>query len=122
MLLVTLGYSMLASSFIFMVAPLTPLIFGAEYEEASSYLQLFAIWPIFFSVRQILTSWLTAQNKQKIRVKIELLGFLIILVLNIVLIPIWGAKISILILIVVDLMISLFIYYHIQSIQHNHLT
>ena len=90
--LTTLGYAALASLGMLFTAPFLPWVFGAGYEESLHYLQLMALWPIIFGLRQVLAARLTAQEKQRWRSWIETVGLLLIAMLSLALLPQFGAK------------------------------
>ena len=78
------------------------------------YLQLFAVWPMLFGLRQVLAARLTAQKRQRWRSWVEAMGLVLVAVLNFVLLPQFGAEAAIIALLVtevfVTLVMSLFIY------------
>ena len=115
--LTTLGYAALASLGMLFTAPFLPWVFGAGYEEALHYLQLMALWPIIFGLRQVLAARLTAQEKQRWRSWIETVGLLLIAMLSLALLPQFGAKAAIFALLLTEAAVALMMY--ICSRLHN---
>lgn len=115
--LTALGYAALASLGMLLTAPFLPWVFGAGYEDSLHYLQLMALWPIIFSLRQVLAAGLTAQKKQRWRSWIETVGLLLIAILNLALLPQFGAKAAIFALLVTETAVTLMMY--ICSRQHK---
>ncbi len=115
--LTTLGYAALASLGMLFTAPFLPWVFGAGYEESLHYLQLMALWPIIFGLRQVLAARLTAQEKQRWRSWIETVGLLLIAMLSLALLPQFGAKAAIFALLLTEAAVALMMY--ICSRLHN---
>ena len=115
--LTTLGYAALASLGMLFTAPFLPWVFGAGYEESLHYLQLMALWPIIFGLRQVLAARLTAQKKQRWRSWIETVGLLLIAMLSLALLPQFGAKAAIFALLLTEAAVALMMY--ICSRLHN---
>lgn len=113
-MLVALIYGVLAGIGILVVTPFLPWVFGVGYEDSLYYLQLFAVWPMLFGLRQVLAARLTAQKRQRWRSWVEAMGLVLVAVLNFVLLPQFGAEAAIIALLVtevfVTLVMSLFIY------------
>lgn len=106
-LLTALGYGLLASLGIIIIAPLVPQLFGEDYHEATSYLLLLAPWPALFALRQCLAAKLTATGRQHIRSITEVVGLVCIAVLNLVFLPRIGVNAAAWALIVTELGMAL---------------
>ena len=116
-IVVVVIYGILAGGGILVIAPFLPWVFGEGYENSSHYLQLIALWPILFGLRQVLAAGLTAQKKQRWRSWIETVGLLLIAILNLILLPQFGAKAAIFALLVTETAVALMMY--MCSRQHN---
>lgn len=90
--LVALGYGLLASMGMLVAAPFIPYLFGLGYEESAHYLLLLAPWPALYSLRQSLATRLTTMHKQALRSTIEFLALAIVVVLNVLLLPRLGPE------------------------------
>lgn len=90
-----LTYGCAASLAAFLVAPLIPNLFGAGYAAAVKYIILFSPWPLLFALHQCAATWLTASDRQAVRVWIEGAGLLLVAALNLLLLPRMGAEASV---------------------------
>lgn len=107
MILVVLIYSIIAGIGILVIAPFLPWVFGVGYEDSLHYLQLFAVWPILFGLRQTLAARLTAQKRQHFRSWIETIGLVLIASLNFMLLPQFGAISAIIALLITEIFVTL---------------
>ncbi|ULU25063.1 lipopolysaccharide biosynthesis protein [Dyella terrae] len=80
-----LGYAVMAALLAVLVSPWMPRVFGASFEESSHYLLLLAPWTVLYALHQAAATGLTAFDRQMSRVCIEALGFVLIIVLNLLL-------------------------------------
>ena len=103
MLLVGLGYGVVAGAVILAVTPSVPRIFGLDYSLASHYLALLAAWPALFALRQSLASQLMAQHRHVVRSLVEAAALGIVVVLNLLLLPRLGPEAAILVLLVTEI-------------------
>jgi O-antigen/teichoic acid export membrane protein len=86
-------YLALAQGLVFtlLAKPIVWMLYGAEYMQTASVLQVL-VWYISFSeMGRIRNIWILSEGKQKILWKINLVGALLNIAINAVLIPIWGA-------------------------------
>ena len=65
MLITALGYGILAGLFMFLTNPLIPILFGSEYSGATETFILLAVWPFVFALRQTLSAWFTANDRDR---------------------------------------------------------
>lgn len=86
-----LGYALLATLAAMIISPWMPLVFGASFQASSHYLVLLAPWTVLYALHQAGATGLTAFNHQMSRVGIEGLGFVLVVVLNLLLYPRVGA-------------------------------
>ena len=107
MLLAAVGYGMLAGAAILVAAPFVPQVFGTDYSEATTYLQLLSPWPVLFALRQCMGAKLTAARQQFIRSIVDIIGLTLVILLNIILIPIIGINSSIFSLITTEIIITI---------------
>lgn len=86
-------YLALANSVVFTVfAPLiVDLLYGQDYHAAAPVLQILVWYRAFSFMGTIRNIWLLAEEKQKYLPGINLVGVLLNIVLNALLIPLWGA-------------------------------
>lgn len=89
-LLVALGYGLLASMAMLVAAPFVPYLFGPGYEEAGRCLLLLTPWPILFALRQCFAAQLTAQLRQAARSYVEIVGLGVVVLLNLFFLPHMG--------------------------------
>ncbi len=87
---VALGYGVLAGLAILVAAPFVPLFFGPGYEDAARCLMLLAPWPSLLALRQCLAMNMTILNRQHTRSTLEVAGFILVAVLNVLLLPRMG--------------------------------
>jgi len=73
-------------------APLLPLVFGPDFSDAVPLLYWLAPLPILIGVSQLGLNTLTASGQQRSRVKFETIALISNIALNLMLIPIHGAK------------------------------
>lgn len=106
-LLTALGYGLLASLGIIIIAPLVPQLFGEDYHEATSYLLLLAPWPALFALRQCLAAKLTSTNQQRARAFTEVIGLILIVILNSIFMIRLGVVASIYSLLSLEIIISI---------------
>ncbi len=105
-LISALGYGFLAGVVIFLTSPFIPKIFGDGFEKTTDYLQILAIWPIFFALRNFLASSLTSHLKQRSRAIIEISGLAFVCILNLIFLKEFGANFAIGILIAAEILMS----------------
>ncbi|WP_334177471.1 lipopolysaccharide biosynthesis protein [Pseudoxanthomonas sp.] len=98
-------YGLLAGMFILLSRSFIPHIFGADYGQVAGLLLLLAPWPVFFALRQCWAAKLTAMNRQATRSVLEMLGLLLVLLLNLMLLPHVGAKASVISLLITEVLV-----------------
>lgn len=78
-------------SFIVLAKVIINILYGSEYMAAVPILRIL-VWYVAFSFMGIIRNvWILAEEKQSILWKINLIGALLNVLLNAVMIPIWGA-------------------------------
>ena len=102
MLLAAVGYGMLAGAAILVAAPFVPQVFGTDYSEAITYLQLLSPWPVLFALRQCMGARLTAAGQQHARSIIDVVGLILVTTLNLILLPLTGASSSVIVLLTTE--------------------
>ncbi len=107
MLLAAVGYGMLAGAAILVAAPFIPQVFGTDYSEATTYLQLLSPWPVLFALRQCMGARLTAAGQQHARSIIDVVGFLLVVLLNLIFLPVVGANSSALSLLATEIIMTI---------------
>jgi O-antigen/teichoic acid export membrane protein len=90
--LVTLGYSLIATAVAVASAPFMPTIFGAGFTNATKYLWMLSPWIVLYGVHQCFATGLTVYDKQIARVLIEAVGMAIVVAFNILFLPPWGVN------------------------------
>ena len=95
MLFAALSYGLLAGAAILVAAPFVPQVFGADYGEATAYLQLLAPWPVLFALRQCFAARLTAFRQHSLRSITEVAGLALITILNLLFLPHAGPTVAI---------------------------
>lgn len=90
MLFAAVGYGGLAGVALMAAAPLVPQVFGADYAEAKIYLQFLIPWPMLFALRQCMGAKLIANHQKNMRSIIEIVGLILVTVLNINFLPYIG--------------------------------
>lgn len=103
-LLSGVGYGMLVSVAILLVAPWVPRIFGSDYAQATHYLALLAPWPVLFALRHGLATHLTAHDRQALRSCIEVAALGIVVALNLLLLPRVGPGAAVLALLATEVL------------------
>ncbi|PZQ33524.1 MAG: hypothetical protein DI562_01625 [Stenotrophomonas acidaminiphila] len=94
LVLVASAYGLLAGVVILLSRSFIPRLFGADYGQVADLLLLLAPWPLFCALRQCWAAKLTAMNGQATRSMLEILGFLLVVLLNLMLLPHVGAQAS----------------------------
>lgn len=117
-LLAALSYGLLAGATILAIAPFTPLIFGVDYTEAVVCLQLLALWPALFALRQCLAAKLTANRQQRARSITEVAGLALVTVLNLFFLPHRGPAAAIWALLATEIAMSLILLTVLKSAAH----
>ena len=107
MLFAAVGYGMLAGAAILVAAPFIPQVFGTDYSEATTYLQLLSPWPVLFALRQCMGARLTAAGQQHARSIIDVVGFLLVVLLNLIFLPVVGANSSALSLLATEIIMTI---------------
>ena len=69
-------------------------MFGTDYSEATTYLQLLSPWPVLFALRQCMGTKLTATGQKNARSIIDVAGLVLLTVLNLIFLPVMGASFS----------------------------
>jgi len=105
-LLVALGYGLIAGMAILVAAPFMPVLFGPEYEDSSRHLALLAPWPVLFALRQCFATQLTARLRQTARTYVEIAGLVLVVVLNWIFLPLLGVKAAALALLTSEIFVS----------------
>jgi len=105
-LLVALGYGLLASMAMLVAAPFVPYLFGPGYEEAGRCLLLLAPWPILFALRQCFAAQLTAQLRQAARSYVEIVGLGVVVLLNLFFLPSMEIKAAALALLATEVFVT----------------
>ena len=80
------------ATFIYFIAPYAPLILGEEYNEAIGLIQLAALIPIIQTMATPFADTLSGYGKQKLRVYSLIAALILNIILNIMLIPTYGAN------------------------------
>ncbi len=106
-LLVALGYGLLAGVAAWIVAPFVPLLFGSGYGDAVHCLLLLSPWPLLFAWRQCLATDLTASDRQRVRSVVEVAGFVLVMALNIILLPRLGKAAAAISLLATEVVVSM---------------
>ncbi|MBX3692103.1 oligosaccharide flippase family protein [Dokdonella sp.] len=106
MLLSGVGYGVLAGVAILLAGPWVPRLFGDDYALATRYLGLLALWPALFALRQCLATYLTAIHRQGARNCAEVLGLLIVVLLNLLLLPGMGGEAAVLALLASEVVVT----------------
>jgi len=76
---------------IYLIAPYAPLILGDEYNEAVGLIQLAALIPIIQTMATPFADTLSGYGKQNLRVYSLIAALILNIILNIILIPTYGA-------------------------------
>lgn len=105
-LLVALGYGLIAGMAIVIAAPFMPVLFGPEYEASARQLLLFSPWPVLFALRQCFAAQLTARLRQVARTYVEIAGLVLVVVLNWIFLPLLGVKAAALALLTSEIFVS----------------
>lgn len=89
--LVTYMSLMQSIAFVVLANPIVRILYGSEYLDAVPILRLL-VWYVAFSYMGVIRNiWILAEEKQSILWKINLMGALLNVLLNALLIPVWGA-------------------------------
>ena len=89
--LVTYMSVMQSIAFVVLANPIIRILYGSEYLDAVPILRLL-VWYVAFSYMGVIRNiWILAEEKQSILWKINLMGALLNVLLNALLIPVWGA-------------------------------
>jgi len=83
----TIGYGLLATLFLFFLAPIVPYFLGHEYAEASTILRWLAPVLVLQGIYYPLADALTGLRQQSLRTKIQIAVLLLNIILNLILIP-----------------------------------
>lgn len=105
-----MGYGLLAGPAILLAAPWLPRVFGADYAPASYYLGLLAAWPVLYAMRHCLAANMTANNRQTMRSRVEIIGLSVVVLLNFTLLPRIGAVASIVALLTAEVLVVVIIW------------
>ena len=116
-----LAYGLLAGIAMLIAAPLMPLVFGKEYEDTSQILAWLSPWPILFSIRQLLATYLTACGQQHARAVIDFTGIVTAVFFNIFFLPKMGELGAVVSLLITELIVSFALFCTMQIIQRNKL-
>lgn len=78
-------------AYILLAKPLVWILYGSEYMQAAPILRIL-VWYIAFSQMGVIRNiWILAEGKQRYLWRINLTGALVNILINALLIPIWGA-------------------------------
>jgi O-antigen/teichoic acid export membrane protein len=102
----TVLYGVLVCVGVLLVAPLLPKVFGSDFYSAVSLLMLFSVWPLFYAIRNIAATALTGIGLQRVRIFAELIGLILIIVLNLTLLPQLGARAAVYSLLVSEIFVG----------------
>lgn len=78
-------------AFTLLAKPIIKILYGAEYLQAIPVLQMLVWYLSFSQMGRIRNIWILAEEKQKLLWKINLTGALMNILINALLIPVWGA-------------------------------
>lgn len=118
MLIAAISYSILAGLCCVFIAPLMPELFGFNYKQSTDYVLLLSPWPFLYALRQCLATKMTAMNQQSFRSATDILGFFIIVGLNIALLPIKGVHAAIISLLLTELITTALLFFR-SKINHS---
>ena len=96
------GYSILGMACAMLAAPFVPWLLGAEYRGASRFVAMFAAWVPLFALHVCGANALLAAGGKNARVVVESAGLLAAVVLNMLLLPKFGAEGGIFVLVSVE--------------------
>lgn len=104
---VALGYAILASAGIYLLAPLLPLILGQSYQQAAIVAHWLAVLPILMIWRRFIANALTGAGLQRGRSAVEVGAAVLNLVANLILIPAFSWRGAVIATILTELMLLL---------------
>jgi len=104
----SVAYGLLAAVVLKYFAPMTPLIFGAEFFNSIDIILLLFLWPLIYAIKIVSATALTGIGSQRIRVYIESAGLFLMIILNIFVLPLIGITGSALSLLIIEMLIAIF--------------
>lgn len=87
----SLGYAALAALCALAVAPLVPLLFGPGYADSARYMALLSAWVPLFALHMCGATALVAAGGKRARLAVESIGLALVVPLNLLLLPRFGA-------------------------------
>ncbi len=112
--------SIIQSVLITLVAyPMINILYGAEYLSAVSALRIVAWYTSFSYVGGIRNIWILAEEKQRYILPVNIIGAVTNVILNFVLIPIWGINGAALASLITQIVSNVIVGYLIKPLQRN---
>jgi O-antigen/teichoic acid export membrane protein len=103
-----------------MFAPLiVKILYGCEYMDAIMPLQIMAFYPLFSNIGMVRNVWILAQEKQKYLWIINLTGAVANILLNFILIPIFGISGAAIASVLTQIIANVVIGFVLKSIREN---
>ena len=99
--------------------PIVMITYGIKYEPAILLLRIVCWISTFSYVGVIRNIWILVENKQKLLFPINAIGALSNVVLNLVLIPVWGASGAAFASLITQSFTNFFVNYFFKAMRHN---